>query len=177
MSHPSPVDTVRNFCAEFGPTYDDAVATCQRFLHPDVNWQSVIFNDHPVDGLDALLEDLRRALETFRASGFRMDVRHIQADGDVVSVRRTDELLDGEEIPWRLTTSCRPSISRTARSGARGTASSIRAGPQTRGPADGGVYSWTTAAVCRRAASWPGGAPNMRRYSRLNCEGLSYPTA
>lgn len=96
MSHPSPVDTVRNFCAEFGPTYDDAVATCQRFLHPDVNWQSVIFNDHPVDGLDALLEDLRRALETFRASGFRMDVRHIQADGDVVSVRRTDELLDGE---------------------------------------------------------------------------------
>ncbi|MFD8077879.1 nuclear transport factor 2 family protein [Streptomyces sp. NPDC059718] len=96
MSHASPVETVRNFCAEFGPTYDDAVAACRQFLHPDVNWQSVIFNDHPVDGLDALLDDLRRALETFRASGFRMDVRHIQADGDVVSVRRTDELLDGE---------------------------------------------------------------------------------
>src|SRR5882762_11199329 len=29
----------------------------------------------------------------------------------------------------------------------------------------------------RRSPSWPGGAPNSRRYSRLNCEGLSYPTA
>lgn len=28
----------------------------------------------------------------------------------------------------------------------------------------------------RRAASCPGGRPNWRRYSRLNCEGLSYPT-
>ena len=27
--------------------------------------------------------------------------------------------------------------------------------------------------VCRRAASWPGGAPNMRRYSRLNCDGAT----
>src|ERR1700687_3733199 len=27
------------------------------------------------------------------------------------------------------------------------------------------------------SASRLGGAPNIRRYSRLNCEGLSYPTA
>ena len=26
------------------------------------------------------------------------------------------------------------------------------------------------------AMSWRGGAPNMRRYSRLNWDGLSYPT-
>jgi hypothetical protein len=32
-------------------------------------------------------------------------------------------------------------------------------------------YSWTVT-DCRRAASCPGGAPNMRRYSRLNCDGL-----
>ena len=34
-------------------------------------------------------------------------------------------------------------------------------------------YGWDVAAVRRRAASWLGGAPNWRRYSRLNCEGLS----
>jgi hypothetical protein len=27
-----------------------------------------------------------------------------------------------------------------------------------------------------RAASRPGGVPNVLRYSRLNCDGLSYPT-
>jgi hypothetical protein len=35
----------------------------------------------------------------------------------------------------------------------------------------------TVAALSRRrSASWPGGRPNWRRYSRLNCDALSYPT-
>ncbi|MFF7216634.1 nuclear transport factor 2 family protein [Streptomyces sp. NPDC008238] len=99
MSHASPVDTVREFYANFGPSFDDAAATCLRLLHPDVTWHSVIFNDHPVDGPDALLGDLRRALETFRASGLRTEVRHIRADGDTVCVRRTDTLLDDRGEP------------------------------------------------------------------------------
>ena len=31
-------------------------------------------------------------------------------------------------------------------------------------------------AVRKRSISLMGGAPNIREYSRLNCEGLSYPT-
>ncbi|MFE0632289.1 nuclear transport factor 2 family protein [Streptomyces sp. NPDC058864] len=102
MSNASPAETVRSFYAEFGPAYDDAVAACRRFLHPDVNWQSVIFNDHPVDGLDALLGDLRRALETFRASGLSMEVRDIRTEGNAVSVRRTDKLLDADGRPLEV---------------------------------------------------------------------------
>src|SRR5580698_4555790 len=39
------------------------------------------------------------------------------------------------------------------------------------------VYSITTRAPWSRATSWPGGAPNSRRYSRVNCDALVYPTA
>ena len=40
---------------------------------------------------------------------------------------------------------------------------------------DGQTTAGTSARVMprRRAASWLGGAPNWRRYSRLNCDGLS----
>jgi hypothetical protein len=42
-------------------------------------------------------------------------------------------------------------------------------------PAHQGRYWKSCGPVSARscAASWPGGAPNSRRYSRLNCEGLS----
>jgi hypothetical protein len=35
------------------------------------------------------------------------------------------------------------------------------------------IYLSMVAIACRRVTSRPGGAPNMRRYSRPNCDGLS----
>lgn len=96
MSTASPMDVARDFCAHFGPTYEDAVATCKRLVHPDVSWQSVTSDVHPVESLDALLDDLRRARELMGAEGFSIDVHRIQADGNVVLMHRTDNILDAE---------------------------------------------------------------------------------
>ncbi|WP_405765167.1 nuclear transport factor 2 family protein [Actinacidiphila glaucinigra] len=96
MSSASPLDVARDFCAGFGPTYEDAVATCRKLVHPDVSWQSVTSNDHPVESLAALLDDLSRARETMGAEGFGIDVHRIRADGDLVLMRRTDTILDAE---------------------------------------------------------------------------------
>jgi limonene-1,2-epoxide hydrolase len=92
----APLDVARDFCANFGPGYDDAVATCKRLIHPDVSWQSVTSDVHPVESLGALLDDLRRARDAMGAEGFRIDVHHIQADGDVVLMHRTDVILDAD---------------------------------------------------------------------------------
>jgi limonene-1,2-epoxide hydrolase len=96
MSNATPLDVARDFCANFGPTYDDAVATCRRLIHADVSWQSVTSDVHPVESLDALLGDLRRAREIMGAEGFGIEVHHIQADGDVVLMHRTDNIF-GED--------------------------------------------------------------------------------
>ncbi|MEU1621118.1 limonene-1,2-epoxide hydrolase family protein [Streptomyces sp. NPDC005722] len=96
MSTASPMDVARDFCAAFGPTYEDAVAACERFVHPDVSWRSVTSNDHPVDSLDALLDDLRRARDVLGAEGFGIDVHRVRADGDVVLMHRTDNILDAQ---------------------------------------------------------------------------------
>ncbi|MET8783585.1 limonene-1,2-epoxide hydrolase family protein [Streptomyces sp. NPDC049097] len=96
MSTASPIDVARDFCAGFGPTYEDAVATCKRLIHPEVSWQSVTSDVHPVESLDALLDDLRRAREGMGAEGFSIDVHRIQADGNVVLMHRTDNVLDAE---------------------------------------------------------------------------------
>ncbi|MEU6322746.1 limonene-1,2-epoxide hydrolase family protein [Streptomyces sp. NPDC047009] len=96
MSTASPIDVARDFCANFGPTHGDAVTTCKRLVHPEVNWQSFIFNDCPVESLDALLDDLRRAREVMGAEGFSIDVHRVQAEGNVVLMHRTDKILDAE---------------------------------------------------------------------------------
>ncbi|SNT60469.1 nuclear transport factor 2 family protein [Actinacidiphila glaucinigra] len=102
MSSASPLDVARDFCAGFGPTYEDAVATCRKLVHPDVSWQSVTSNDHPVESLAALLDDLRRARETMGAEGFGIDVHRVRADGDLVVMRRTDTISDAEGNPLHV---------------------------------------------------------------------------
>jgi limonene-1,2-epoxide hydrolase len=84
------MDVARDFCANFGPTYEDAVTTCKRLVHADVSRQSVTSDDHPVESLDALLDDLRRAREVMGAEGFSIDVHRMQAAGNVVLMHRTD---------------------------------------------------------------------------------------
>ena len=96
MTAASPLDVARDFCANFGPTYDDAVATCKRLIHANVSWQSVTSDIHPVESLDALLDDLRRARETMGAEGFSIEVHRIQTDGDVVLMHRTDNIMDSD---------------------------------------------------------------------------------
>ncbi|MFI5998383.1 nuclear transport factor 2 family protein [Streptomyces sp. NPDC051362] len=96
MTAPSPLDIARDFCTSFGPSYEDAVATCKRLIHPDVSWQSVTSDIHPMESLDALLSDLRRAREAVGAEGFSIEVHRIQADGNVVLMHRTHNIMDAD---------------------------------------------------------------------------------
>lgn len=94
VSHASPSEVVRDFCANFGPTYDDAIVMFKRLIHSNVSWQSITTIDHPVESLDAMLENLHRARETMGAERFRVDIHHIQDSGDVVLLHRTDNVMD-----------------------------------------------------------------------------------
>ncbi|MDX2815690.1 limonene-1,2-epoxide hydrolase family protein [Streptomyces sp. PA03-5A] len=96
MNNATPLEVVRDFCTNFGPTYDDAVAMFKRLAHPDISWQSVSSINHPVESLDALLKNLQRGREVMGAERFRVDVHHIEADTDVVMVHRTDSIMDRE---------------------------------------------------------------------------------
>ncbi|MFE2645408.1 limonene-1,2-epoxide hydrolase family protein [Streptomyces nigra] len=94
VSHASSLEAVQDFCASFGPTYDDVVVMFKRLIPPNVSWQSVTTIDHPVESLDAMLVNLQRARKTIGAERFRVDVHRIQDDGDVVLVHRTDTVMD-----------------------------------------------------------------------------------
>lgn len=94
MSNVSPEAVARDFCANFGPTYDDAVATCKRLLHENVRWEAVTSGDDPIESRDQLLADLERARSAMGAEGFGIELHHIAAAGNVVLMQRTDKVLD-----------------------------------------------------------------------------------
>jgi limonene-1,2-epoxide hydrolase len=83
----------RDFCANFGPTYEDAAATCKRLVHENVRWEAITSADAPL-GLEQLLADLERARTGMGAEGFGIELHHIAATGNVVLMQRTDKVLD-----------------------------------------------------------------------------------
>jgi limonene-1,2-epoxide hydrolase len=94
MSDTSPEAVARDFCANFGPTYEDAVATCTRLVHQNVSWEAITSVGAPVESRDQLLGDLERARSTMGAEGFGIDLHHIAVTGNVVLMQRTDKVLD-----------------------------------------------------------------------------------
>jgi limonene-1,2-epoxide hydrolase len=94
MSDISPEAVAKDFCANFGPTYEDAVATCQRLVHEDVHWEAITSAGDPVESRDQLLADLERARSGMGAEGFGIELHHIAANGNIVLMQRTDKVLD-----------------------------------------------------------------------------------
>jgi limonene-1,2-epoxide hydrolase len=94
MSDLSPEAVARDFCANFGPTYEDAVATCKRLVHENVRWEAVTSGGDPIESRDRLLADLERARSGMGAEGFSIEIHHLATNGDVVLMQRTDNVLD-----------------------------------------------------------------------------------
>jgi limonene-1,2-epoxide hydrolase len=97
MSEITSEEVVRRFWTEFGPTYDDAVASSKRWLHEDL--QLVAFNAG-IERLDTMLEDLRRARDELGIHGYRVSLPNVAANGSTVFAERHEELLgaDGEVV-------------------------------------------------------------------------------
>lgn len=92
MSSATPEEVVRDFCANFGPTYEEMVATTKRLVHDDVNWVAPTY-EKPITSLEQLLRDLERARD-LGVHGFEFDIHYLGVDGDVVLMQRTDKTLD-----------------------------------------------------------------------------------
>lgn len=92
MSSPTPEDVVRDFCANYGPTYDDMVATSKRLVHDDVDWVGP--NGVHCTSLADLLADLERGRDTLGVAAFDFEIHHLATDGNVVLMQRTDRTLD-----------------------------------------------------------------------------------
>src|SRR5271168_571399 len=92
VSSPTPEDVVRDFCSNYGPTYEDMIATTKRLVHDDVQWVAPTF-EKPIESLDQLLADLERARD-LGVHGFSFDILHLAVDGNVVLMQRVDKTLD-----------------------------------------------------------------------------------
>ncbi|WP_181387450.1 nuclear transport factor 2 family protein [Streptomyces sp. Act143] len=94
MSSAAPAAVVREFWESFGPTCDDAIATCKRLVHEDVAWESVLAEARPVRSLDDLVADLERARRDLGAEGYHFEVKYLAEQGDVVLSQRIEKILD-----------------------------------------------------------------------------------
>lgn len=94
VSNVEPAVLVRDFWETFGPTCDDAIATCKRLVDENVSWESVLAEAKPVRTLDALVEDLERARRDLGAEGYDFDVKYIAEQGNVVLSQRIEKILD-----------------------------------------------------------------------------------
>ena len=92
MSSASPEEVVRDFCANFGPGYEQMVATGKRLVHEDVHWVAPT-QEKPITSLDGFLADLARAKE-LGVHGFAFEIPFLAVDGDVVLMQRKDKTLD-----------------------------------------------------------------------------------
>jgi limonene-1,2-epoxide hydrolase len=93
MSELTPEEVVRRYWAEFGPTYNDAVASSRRWLHEDVNLVS--FGSR-IENLDALLADLEQARDKMGIHGYRVYMRNVAANGNAVFAERREELIGAD---------------------------------------------------------------------------------
>jgi limonene-1,2-epoxide hydrolase len=97
MSEITPEEVVRRFWTEFGPTYEDAVASSKRWLHEDL--QLVAFNS-AIERRETMLEDLQRARDGLGIHGYRVELTNVAANGNTVLAERHEELVgpDGEVV-------------------------------------------------------------------------------
>jgi hypothetical protein len=95
MSELTPEEVVRRYWAEFGPTYNDAVASSRRWLHEDVNLVS--FGSR-IENLDALLADLEQARDKMGIHGYRVYMRNVAANGPI-SVTTRRRILEWAAVP------------------------------------------------------------------------------
>lgn len=93
MSVAEPESVVREFWESFGPTCDDAIATCRRLVADKVAWESVLADANPVGTLEELVNDLERARRDLGAEGYQFDVKFIATQGDVVLSQRIEKIL------------------------------------------------------------------------------------
>ncbi|MFG3585770.1 hypothetical protein [Streptomyces sp. NPDC047990] len=94
MTNVSAAAVVRDFWESFGPTCDDAVATCRRLVHDVVAWESVLAEAKPVESLDDLVADLERARVELGAEGYHFEVKHLVEQDDIVLSQRIERILD-----------------------------------------------------------------------------------
>ncbi|WP_121704765.1 nuclear transport factor 2 family protein [Streptomyces sp. BBFR25] len=94
MKGDAPSVVVREFWENFGPTCDDAKATCRRTVHEQVAWESVLAEAKPITSRDELIEDLERARRDLGAEGYHFDVKYVAEQGDVVLSQRIEKVLD-----------------------------------------------------------------------------------
>ena len=99
MTDISPEDVVRNYWAQFGPTFDDAVASSRRWLHEDLELVSFMSPDNPIKKLDAMLEDLERARANAGIHGYAVELPNVAANGNVVFAERHETMLDKDGKP------------------------------------------------------------------------------
>jgi limonene-1,2-epoxide hydrolase len=105
MSSATPEEVVRDFCSNFGPTYEDMVATSRRLVREDVNWVAPTF-EKPITSIDQFLADLERA-RALGVHGFEFEIHHLAVDGDVVLMQRTDKTLDKDgKVLYELDMMC-----------------------------------------------------------------------
>ncbi|WP_399946523.1 nuclear transport factor 2 family protein [Streptomyces sp. BBFR25] len=84
---------VRAFWEGFGPTCKHAVAVCRKVLDEGVTWESPFTEEAPVKSLDDLVAFLDRARES-GVERYRLEVKHVAADEDVVLSRRVQTMMD-----------------------------------------------------------------------------------
>ncbi|MGW4676737.1 hypothetical protein [Streptomyces sp. NPDC004324] len=96
MTNVSAAAVVRDFWESFGPTCDDAVATCRRLVHDVVAWESVLAEAKPVESLDDLVADLERARVELGAEGYHFEVKSS-------SSRTTSSSASGSNGSWTRT--------------------------------------------------------------------------
>ncbi|WP_329318498.1 hypothetical protein OIE77_02740 [Streptomyces sp. NBC_01715] len=94
MTNVSAAVVVRDFWENFGPTCDEAVATCKRLVHDVVAWESVLAEARPVNSLDDLVADLERARVELGAEGYHFEVKYFVEQEDIVLSQRIEKILD-----------------------------------------------------------------------------------
>jgi limonene-1,2-epoxide hydrolase len=90
----SPETVVRAFFDAFGPTVDDMIAAARRYFRPDMYWASAGFDPPRVNSLGELVADLEKARANKGIGGFRFELVHVAATGDVVLNERFDTTVD-----------------------------------------------------------------------------------
>jgi limonene-1,2-epoxide hydrolase len=85
---------VRTFFAEFGPTIDEMIAAAARWCHPDMYWASAGYDPPRVTSRAGLIADLEKARANKDVGGFRYELVHVAATGDIVLNERFDTMFD-----------------------------------------------------------------------------------
>lgn len=81
---------VREFASALGETTDDNIAAFERFIAPDIVWDT---GSRVLHSLAACLEHLRTLPESFGVAAFRVHVHHLAAEGRFVLTERVDDLI------------------------------------------------------------------------------------